>query len=337
MKASYQQVRQALDATGGDIRLFLLHGPDEAGAGELQAHLGKRLGADAERVDLTPAQLKSQPGLLIDEAASLSLFGGARYIRVTGMADECLEAVTLLLDATRAGNPVVAIAPSLKPASKLLKLALASPRALAHACYVPSGEEAERLVRAIGAEHGLRLAGSVPRRLALAAGGDRALMTREIEKLALFVDAAPDRPREADEAALDAVGADVGEAESGAAADAVLGGRPDALGSELQRLATTGSQAIPLLRNLARRLVSLSEMRSEIDRGASADTVLQRVFWRDRAEVGRSLRLWPLLAIDNALRQVRRAERDLLRPGTAGDVVAERALTAVAERAARRR
>ena len=337
MKASYQQVRQAIDAGGGDVRLFLLHGPDEAGAGELLGRLAQRLGTEAERIDLAPAQLRTQPGLLADEAASLSLFGSTRYVRVSGIGDESLEAVTLLLAAEQAGNPVVAIAPTLKPASKLLmKLALASPRALAHPCYVPSGEEAERLVRTIAGEQGLRLTGSVPRRLALATAGDRALMHREIEKLALFVDAAPDRPRDADDAALDAIGADLSDAENGAAADALLAGRPEQLGAELQKLAATGGQAIPLLRSLVRRLIALGEMRDEIDHGAKPDTVLQRVFWKDRPATGQALRLWPLAAIDSAVAQVRRAERDLLRPGSAGEIVADRALTGLAERASRR-
>ena len=40
-----------------------------------------------------------------------------------------------------------------------------------------------------------------------------AVMTRELEKLALYLDAAPERPRELDDAALDAVGADLGDSE----------------------------------------------------------------------------------------------------------------------------
>ena len=38
------------------------------------------------------------------------------------------------------------MAGALKPASKLLKLALAEPAALAFASYAPEGQEAERLV-----------------------------------------------------------------------------------------------------------------------------------------------------------------------------------------------
>ena len=36
------------------------------------------MGAEAERVDLSGAELKADPARLADEAASISLFGGAR-------------------------------------------------------------------------------------------------------------------------------------------------------------------------------------------------------------------------------------------------------------------
>ena len=60
----------------------------------------RTLRARYQLVDLESSALKSNPGRLADEAASMSLFGGARHIRITGVGDECLEAFTLLLDAT---------------------------------------------------------------------------------------------------------------------------------------------------------------------------------------------------------------------------------------------
>ncbi len=85
MKASAAQIRAAVDAPNPATRLYLLHGPDESGAAELAARLARALGPDAERVDLDMKALREQPGRLADEAASMSLFGGARYIRVTGV------------------------------------------------------------------------------------------------------------------------------------------------------------------------------------------------------------------------------------------------------------
>ena len=326
-----------MDAASPDIRLYLLHGPDEAGAQDLALRLSRKMGPDAERVDLETGTLKSNPGRLPDEAASLSLFGGARHIRITGIGDESLEALTLLLEAEQAGNPVVAIGPSLKGTAKVVKLAQASPRAMAFACYVPEGAEADKLVSTIARELGMRTTGDTATRLASAAGGDRAVMTRELEKIALFLDAAPDRPREIDDAALEAIGADLGDAEMSRAIDAAIDGRPDAVGAELARLDEAGVSPIPVLRQLARRLMNLAELRAQVDNGAGVAQVTENVFFREKAITARALRHWPSDRLANAIDRVRHAERGMMGSASAGAVLAASAIVAVARMAARQR
>jgi DNA polymerase-3 subunit delta len=339
MKASAAQIRAALDAPNPNIRVYLFHGPDESGAAELAAKLGRTLGPDAERIDIDMKMLREHPGRLADEAASMSLFGGARLIRVLGIEDSAAESITLLLGAETAGNPVVAIGPGLKTSGKLVKLAIAAPNAMAHACYVPEGMDAARLATGIAREHGLRLSGDVPQRLASGSGGDRAVLTREIEKLALYLDAAPDRPRDADSRALDAVGADLGDTEMFGAIESILDGRVAELGGDLAGLAQAGTVGIPLLRQLARRLLTLAELRVEIDRGATIDEVLEknRIFFRERAATGRALRRWNAAQITRAIDRVREAERGLMRAGTPGEVLAEAECVTLARAAARAR
>lgn len=337
MKANVNQVRVAIDAANPDVRLYLFHGPDEAGARELASRVGRALGPDAERVDLEPAQLRSSPGLLADEAAALSLFGGARHIRVSGAGEESLEALTLLLAAERGGSPVVVIAPTLKSSAKVVKLALAHPRAMCLACFLPEGGDADRLATSIAREHGLRTTGGTAARLAAASGGDRAIMTRELEKLALYLDAAPERPRELDDAALDAVGADLGDSEMSRAIEAALDGSPDTLADELAGLGQAGVSPIPVLRQLTRRLIGLAEMQAEIDAGASPKAVIERVFFRERASTERALRLWDGQRINDAIDRVRQAERAVMAPHNPGTVAADAAITVVARMAARQR
>ncbi|WP_448662738.1 DNA polymerase III subunit delta [Sphingomonas sp. CJ20] len=339
MKANATQIRAAVDKPNPQTRLYLFHGPDEAGASELAERLARALGPDAERVDIDMKGLREQPGRLADEAASMSLFGTVRFIRVTGIEEGALEALTLLLAAERAGNPVVAIGPGLKASGKLVKMAIAAQLAVAHACYVPEGIDATRLATTVAREHGLRLTGDVPQRLAHATGGDRAILAREIEKLALFLDAAPDRPRDADGAALDAIGADLGDAELFTAIDAVLDGRVADIGAELARLSEAGSSAIPLLRQLTRRLMTLAELRADMDAGASVDDVLEkhRIFFREKAAMGRALRRWSAPQIARAIDRVRVTERAMMRSASAGEVLAEAECTTIARAAARAR
>jgi DNA polymerase-3 subunit delta len=337
MKASAGQIRAAVDKPDPKVRFYLFHGPDESGAAELAERLARALGPDAERVDLDMKALREQPGRLADEAASLSLFGGARYIRLSGVEEGAAEAVSLLLGAERPGNPVIAIGPGLKASGKLVKSAIGTPAALAFACYVPEGIDAARLATTVGREHGLRLTGDVPQRLASATGGDRAILAREIEKLALYLDAAPDRPRDADGAALDAIGADLGDTELFHAIDAVLDGRVAEVGAELAGLGD--GIAVPLMRQLSRRLMTLAELRSDMDKGASVDDVLEkhRVFFREKAATGRALRRWNASQIARAIQRVRETERALMQSGSAGEVLAEAECAAIARAAARAR
>jgi DNA polymerase-3 subunit delta len=82
VKANKAQIDRALKAPDSEIRFVLLHGPDEAGSRALVRALGTAMGADAEKIELGGAELKADPARLADEAASISLFGGARYIVV---------------------------------------------------------------------------------------------------------------------------------------------------------------------------------------------------------------------------------------------------------------
>lgn len=334
MKATEARMKAALDKPPADIRLYLMFGPDEAGAMALAERLARALGPEAERIDLDGAALRGDPARLADEAAAMSLFGTARHVRVTGAGEESLAATTALLEAERAGNPVVMIAPSLKATSKLAKLALDSPAAMALACYVPDAGQLEAVAGQIARDHGLRLGGGVARRLAQAGGGDRAVMMREIEKLALYLDASPERPVACEDDALDAIGAELGETEMSDVIEGVIAAKPAALGEALRRMDEAGVSPIPWLRALARRLASLAEMKGEVLAGGDVAGVMKRhrVFWKEEAATGAALRRWSPEALARALGEVRRAERSVMASATAGDVLASQAMLSLVVR-----
>lgn len=340
MKANRGQIERALEAAADPVRLFLLHGPDDAGSRDLAARLVKTLGPDAERVDLTAAGLKADPARLADEAAALSLFGGRRHIRIEPAGDEILAAVEALITAPAAGNPVVAIAGVLRN-SKLLKLAVAHPAMMAFASYPPEGSEADRLVTAMARELGLQVRPDVARRIVIAMAGDRALIARELEKLALFVDAAPDRPRAIDHDALDALGADVGDGDLNRLVDAVLDGKPAEAENELARLSGTGAEAIPIIRAMLRRLHQLAELRSAVAGGNGVEAVMEgagkSLFWRDKPIIAGQVSRWHPDAISTAMERLMEASRTVMRPGGIGQATLGEELLAVARAAQRMR
>ena len=144
----------------------------------------------------------------------MSLFGGARIIWLEPAGEEILPGVEALLSAHSIESPVVAIAGSLTKASGLRKLAEASPSAVAFAAYMPEGQDAARMVADVGRSYGLKISQPVADRIAGAAGNDQALVSQELQKLALYLDASPHSPKELDHDAVDAVGTDTPRAMS---------------------------------------------------------------------------------------------------------------------------
>ena len=98
---------------------------------------------------------------LVDEARSLTLFGGRRWILVSGAGDETLEAAQLLIAEAQVEHPVVILGPGLRTTSKLTQFAVGEPAAMSFACYIPDGANAERMVVGIAREQGLRFVGAV--------------------------------------------------------------------------------------------------------------------------------------------------------------------------------
>jgi DNA polymerase III subunit delta len=338
VKAKPAEAKRALRKPG-DYRFFLFHGPDEAGSRALARRLGA--GSGSERVDLTGAELKADPARLADEAASLSLFGGSRYIVVEPAGDESLPAVEALLQAPAAGNPVALVAGALKPASKLLKLAVADPRALACASYVPEGAELERLVADTARERGLIVRPEVARRLAASCAGNRAILALELEKLALFLDAEPGRPQPLEEEALQAVGAAAEEGDLSRLVDSVGSGNSERLKAELLRLAGEGVEGVPLIRAVLRRMTLLARLRAEVERGKSVDGVMassgRSLFWKEKDAIPRQLDRWRSEGLARSVSRLLEAERQLKAPGGLGAAAVNEELFAVARQAARLR
>lgn len=339
MKVSENQAVAALDAASPAVRLYLFHGPDESGAAALADRLGRALGADAERVAIDAAALKGDPGRITDEARSLALFGGRRWIMVSGVGDDALPAAQMLIAEPQVEHPVVMIGPGLRTTSKLVQFAVGEAAAMSLACYIPDGANAERMVANIAREQGLRPVGEAARRLIAATGGDRAVITREIEKLALYLDAAPDRPRDLDGDALDALGADLGESQMSDVVDAAIEGRVRDIGRELGRFADGGGSPIPLLRQAVRKLMTLAAIRAEVEAGAQAAAAVKkrRLHFREEPGMIRLVQRWRAVDIASAIDRLRRAERAIMSSSGAGDILSEVAMEEVARAAARMR
>jgi DNA polymerase-3 subunit delta len=314
VKASKANIGRSVDQPNRDIRFYLFHGQDESQSRALGARLCEAL--SASRFLVSAAAIKSDPASLPDEAGAMSLFGGVRAVWIEPATKDIEEGVVALLGGPATESPVIAIAGALPKSSGLLKLAEASPLALAFASYAPEGQDAERMVIDIGRRYGLKIAPPVAARIADAASNDQAIVAQELQKLALYVDASPHAPKELDHDAIDAVGAESSEGDFQRLADLALAGRLGELSDELARLPAAGSEAIPIVRSLQRRLLMLSPARARVERGERPDAVMtslgRALFWKDKPVIEHLLKKWRAADLATIAERTGRLERELM-------------------------
>jgi DNA polymerase III subunit delta len=314
VKANKASIARAVDQPGRDTRFYLFHGPDEAQSRALAARLVD--GQQASRILLSSSAIRSDPAALADQAGAMSLFGGKRIIWIEPATKDIEDGVLALLEGPAPENIVLAIAGALPKSSALLKLAEASPLAVAFAAYAPEGQDAERMVADLGRRVGLKVSAPVAARLADACSNDQAIVLQELEKLALYVDASPHAPKELEHAALDAVGAESTDGSFLRLADLALGGEVGELSEELDRLPPGGSEAVPVVRSLQRRLLMLAPARARVERGERVDGVMaslgRAVFFKEKARIQRMLSKWSAADLATVAERAGRLERSLM-------------------------
>jgi DNA polymerase III subunit delta len=338
VKATKQSIARAVDQPNSQVRFYLFHGPDEAQSRALGARLVQALGAS--KFVLASGTVKSDPAALTDEAAAMSLFGGARAIWIEPAGEDIAAGIEALMESASTESPVIAIAGTLRKTSVLLKLAEASQQAVAFASYVPEGQDAQRMVVDVGRSFGLKISVSVAARIADAAANDQALVSQELQKFALYLDASPHSPKELDHEAVDAVGTDTAEGDVLRLADLALSGDVQALADELARLPAGGSEGIPVVRSLQRRLSMLAPARARVERGESPDAVMtslgKSLFWKDKALVAQLLGQWDAERLAKIADRAGRLERGLIFSSAPQQETLGEELLAIAREARRR-
>lgn len=339
MKAAKGSLNRALDQPEPAIRFYLFHGPDDAGSRALAERLLK--GLAAEKFAMFGQAVKADPASLADEAGAISLFGGKRALWIEPAGDEVSDGVEALLEAPACESPVVAVAGSLRKASALLKLAESHPAALSHISYIPEGRDLERLVAELGRDIGLSVPPELAQRIASASAGNQAIVLQELSKFALYLGADPASPRELDPETVDLLGADCAETDLMRLGDLALAGRMDQLLDELARLPHGGSEAIPILRALQRRLLMLAPLRARIEQGSRVGDVMASIgkalFWKDKPLLERLLSTWPAERLAEAASRVSALERQIMLRPLADDAALGETLVTLARAAAQGR
>jgi len=322
--------------------MVLIYGPDRGRVAEMAATLVKAVADDANDpfrvVEITAEALKDEPALLNDEARSLSLTGGRRAVRMKGAADALTKTLDAYLNEDPSPDAVIVLeAGELQARSSLRKLAENHARAAAIACYRDEGAGLAALAKEALGAYQVRIDEEAMRYVTAQLGADRRESRAALEKLALYAGpGATVRLRDAE-----AVIGDVAAADLDALCQAVAAGQAGPAQKLLQRLQAEGTNAVPILRALARHFDRLAEARTLVDAGTAAESAVDKlrpqVFFRAKAPMAAAVSRWDKAHLDRALDRLLQAEIDCKTAGMPSDLMCARAVLALTMAAPRRR
>ncbi|GGD60636.1 DNA polymerase III subunit delta [Erythrobacter arachoides] len=344
MKATQRDLAQVLRRSGGAIRLFFFCGQDEAGASTAVARLVADLPDAGERVDLSGAELKSDPARLVDEARSTSLFGDTRHILARVSGDDAHDAVASWCEladrgAMEGGWPVFVVATSATDKSRTAKLLLKRADALVAVFYPPDLKSVTADVRAMADAAGLRLGGNLAERIAGAVNLDVRLAQSEVDKLALYLDAAPQNPRTVEQADYDLIGARTEEDGFMPLVNAALSGELKKLPGEIARMREVSLNPVGVALALERRAAQLASLSGKMLPGEDVMGFLkaQGVFFREHREIADQLRRWSGGKMERLVPRLADLHRALLANSQIAELLLAQELTQISRFAAARR
>lgn len=347
MKATQRDFAAVAPRAALQAKIAFFCGPDEAGAFAAADKLAAMLPDPGERVELSGAELRSDPVRLGDEARSTSLFGGTRHILVRAAGDEAHDAVKVYLEVIDAGEaegacPVLIVATSATDKARTAKLLETRGDGLVAMFYQPDLKTVTEEVRRMADAAGLRLGGDLAERMARAAGLDVRLAQSEVTKLALYLDASPQAPRPADEEALDAIGAKTEEDGLMPLVNVVLSGEVNRLPGELRRMREVSLNPVGVLLAFERRAAQLAQLaarlgsRGRINELLEAEQKAHRVFWRDRRDLAMQLERWTAPKLERLVQRLAALHRTLLANSQAAELLLAQELGEITRYAGKR-
>ena len=323
-------------------RLVLLCGPNATRCQALVDEIIAPLSGSAERVDLTAASVSDDTARLNDEATSASLFGDKRFIVLrlhSGESVRAAAAIDNLLASENHGDPVFVIAPGMADKTALAKSIAKSPYALIATCYETNTADAVKTISDMARHEGVRMSRDTAAAIADLTSNDLVLARMEVEKIALYLDATPDVPKEADTAILAELGAENDEENLGLLFNAALNGDIKIFSAELAASTAQGFSEVGLIRIMLMHLAKLAELRAKVDQGARVDAVAGHpsVFWKQRKDFSRQLNIWSSANIARLIERMLAMEIAMKSSGQPSGVLLENELLTIVRKAARGR
>ncbi|HSV00435.1 MAG TPA: DNA polymerase III subunit delta [Roseiarcus sp.] len=319
-----------------EISFHLVHGQDEGLAHErVKAIVRRRIGADSDPLRLVRLEgdaVARDPGALSDEAYAISMFGGDRVIWIDAQGRDLLPALEPLFARPPADCTIVIKAGQLKKGTALRAAFENSAVRASIECYPDDSSSLDALIDAEARSAGLTLSAEARAALLDLVGADRRTTRGEIAKLMLY--ARGRSPITAED--VEAIVSDAAPSHLDDVIDHALLSALPQVEASLSRFFHEGGDADYLMIRLIARLTLLYRLRLEMDQGRPFDAACQALFVRlptsARRALARQAERWTSAAIAERLPAIRLASARVRAESDLADVLATRALWALASR-----
>jgi DNA polymerase-3 subunit delta len=331
------EVERFLKRPDLDAGILLVYGPDTGLVRETAQRLVRHYaGSDSDGmglVTLDGGELDGDPGRLLVEARTSSLFGEKRVVRVRN-AGKSATVPLAELAADPSGSIIVLEAGNLAPRDALRALVEGAKTGRALPCYADSDETILRLINDTFATAGIRAEPDVASTLRDQLGNDREVTRRELEKLALFAAESKVLTREdvltlcVDNAALvlDEI------------ADAIGTGHAERLDLAIGRALAASVNPQQLLASVTNHFAQLRRWRTVVDTGVSARDVLDgarpKPHFSRRSALEQQLRLWNDVSLATAQSRLHDATAESRKNYGRSETIVRRVLLALSQLAA---
>jgi DNA polymerase-3 subunit delta len=278
--------------------------------------------------------LAAEPSRLVEEVQTVPLFGGRRAVWVKAGSRNIAPAVAPVLALPARECRVVIEAGDLRRNAPLRTLIERAGNAAALPCYADDERARARLVEEEMRAAGLTLSPDARALLLPLLGGDRAASRNEVRKLALYA-------RGQARVGVEDVAAVVSDASSLALdeiVDAAFAGKAAELQIQLAKARSAGTSVGSIFFAAQRQVAQLHRWRTAIEEGArfSVDSAVPQAQFRRKGAIEVALRSWSAARLAAAMAELAAAVLESRRNAALADVIAERALLAIAVRARHR-
>ncbi len=337
------EIQRYLKAPDFSKAVHLVYGPDRGLVSERSMKLAAATGIDLSdpfsAIKIDADSLGNDPDRLMNEAYTVSMFGGARLVWLRGVANNVSLAKQLerLLDQPPENTICLFEAGDLRKGTKIRDQVERAKNAVAIPCYTDNTRDITALLDNTLTSNGQTIGLEARHLLLSLLGGDRAASRAELDKLTLYCWGKNEITADDVNNAL----GDVSAISIDAITDAVITGNIAAFDKSVTKFSASGASKFQLFAAIIRQFQSLDKMRAEMEKsGKSANQMIAAarppIFFARKAAVENALNKWSSKAIRAAHQRLQTALLDSRKNNRLDDDIAHMALLALTVQASRR-